>query len=181
MKNILRYFALAGLLAPGVGVAEEVASAMRGAMTKTEAATKTAAAKAKDGTEQTIHRTKSTAAKGVDGTTTGAKDAYAGVKEGTDAVVHSTVKGTEKTGAEVKKLGEGGMTLAEGAVTKVGEGGKTIGIKTADGTEHTLEVVEHGGSAGAVGIGKGASKTGKVTVHYVEESGKKVAHVFEKR
>jgi hypothetical protein len=43
------------------------------------------------------------------------------------------------------------------------------------------EVVEHDGSAAAVGTGKGASKAGKVTVHYVEESRKKVAHVFEKR
>ncbi|HEY1468756.1 MAG TPA: hypothetical protein VGF61_06910 [Candidatus Acidoferrum sp.] len=51
--------------------------------------------------------------------------------------MHSTVKGTEKTGAEVKKLGDEGMTLAEGPVTKVGEGGKTIGVTTADGTERT--------------------------------------------
>lgn len=53
-------------------------------------------------------------------------------------------------------------------------------MKTADGTEHTFEVVEHSSGAAAAGIGKGAGKTGRVTVHYVEDGGKKVVHFFEK-
>ena len=147
---------------------------------KTEAVTKTAVGKTKDGTEQSIHWTESTAVKGVDRTATGAKDAYAGAKEGTEVVVHSTVKGTEKTDAEVKKLGKEGVASVEGTVTKIGDGGKTVAVKTADGTEHTFEVVEHGTAGAATDISRGASKTGKVTVHYVEEGGKKVAHLFEK-
>jgi hypothetical protein len=72
------------------------------------------------------------------------------------------------------------MTSAEGVVTKIGEVSKTAATKTADGTEHTFEVAEHGVSDVAVGIGKGAVETEKVAVHSVEESGKKVAHVFGK-
>lgn len=179
MTNVLRFLAISGMFVLAVCAADEVTSAVHGAATKTEAATKTAVAKAKDAAEQPIHWTESTAVKGVDRTANGARDAYTGAKEGTEVVVHSTVYGTEKTDAEVKKLSKEGMSSVEGTVSKVGQGNKTVVVKTADGTEHTFEVVEHSSGATAAGIGKRAGMTGKVTVHYVEEGGKKVAHFFE--
>jgi hypothetical protein len=180
MKNMLRYIVIGLLLVPGLRAGDEIVSTVHGAVTKTDAAVKAAAGKAKQGTEKTIHLTESTAAKGADKTSAGAKDAYAGAKEGTEAVAHGTLNGTEKTDAEVRKIGKEGMTSAEGAVTKIGEVSKTAATKTADGTEHTFEVAEHGVNGAAVGIGKAAVETEKVAVHSVEETGKKVAHVFGK-
>jgi len=57
---------------------------------------------------------------------------------------------------------------------------KKMNVKAADGTEHTFDVAGHDTADAAKGIGKGADKTGKVTVYYTEEGGKKVAHFFEK-
>jgi hypothetical protein len=180
MKNIFRFLTIAGLLVFGVRAADDVTAAVRGAATKADAATKTAVEKAKDGTEHSIHWTEKTAVKGADLTATEAKHVYSNAKEGSEAVVHGTVTGTEKTCEEVKKLGKDGMTSTEGAVAKVGEGGKTIAEKSAEGTEHTFEAVEHGSRAGATGIGKSAEKTGKATAKFVEDGSKKVAHVFER-
>jgi len=72
------------------------------------------------------------------------------------------------------------MHAVAGTVTKVSEDGKTIVVKAADGTEHTFKVVGHDTVDAAKDIGKGADKTGKVTVYYTESAGKKVAHFLEK-
>ncbi len=77
-------------------------------------------------------------------------------------------------------LGKDGLKSVDGTVTKVGEDGKTVTVKAADGTEHTFDVVGKDTKESAVAIGKGADKTAKVTVHYTEEGGKKVAHFFKK-
>lgn len=80
MTNILRFLAVSGMFVHAVCATDEVSSAVHGAATKSEAATKTAVVKAKDATEQPIHWTESTAVKGVDRTANGARDAYAGAK-----------------------------------------------------------------------------------------------------
>jgi hypothetical protein len=52
-------------------------------------------------------------------------------------------------------------------------------VRAADGTEHTFSVAGKDTVDAAKSIGKGADKTGKATVYYTEEGGKKVAHFFE--
>jgi hypothetical protein len=163
-----------------VRAADDVVSAVHGTVTKVDSGTKTIVVKSKDGTEHTIHYADKTVVHGADATTTGAKDSYKGVKEGSEVVVHYTEKGTEKTGVEIDRVGKDGVKTVDGTVEKVGEGGKTVVVKTADGTEHTFRVAGHDTAVSAEDIGKGTEKGAKVTVYYTETAGKKVAHFFEK-
>src|SRR5271165_3834278 len=180
MKNVLRFFALATLLAFGVCATEDVVTAVHGTITKLDSASKTLVVKSKDGTEHTVHFVDSTAVWGADKTAAGAKESFKGLSEGSEVVVHYTVKGTESTATEVDKVGKDGLKYVDGTVTKVGQGGKTVVVKAADGTEHTFVAAGHDTAEAAKGIGKAADKTGKFTVYYAEEGGKKVVHFFEK-
>lgn len=157
--------------------ADDVASAVHGVITKTDAAAKTIVVKTKEGTEHTFHFVDKTV---VHGTEAGAKDSLHGLKEGSEVAVHYTVKGTEKTASEVDNIGKDGIKAVDGTVTKVGEDGKTVTVKAADGTEHVFAVAGHDTVAAAKDLGKGTEKAGKVTVYYTEEGGKKVAHFFKK-
>jgi hypothetical protein len=180
MKMVVAVVAVAGLMALPVLATDDVVSAIHGTITKLDAAAKTAVVKTEDGTEHTIHFVDKTAVHGAEESAEASKDAFHGLKEGSEVAVHYTEKGTEKTAVEVDKLGKDGLKSMDGTVTNVGEGGKTVTVKAADGTEHTFEVVGKDTKESAVAIGKGADKTGKVTVHYTEEGGKKVAHFFKK-
>ncbi len=180
MKNLLRFLAVAALLVFSVHAAGDVVTAVHGTITKLDAGTKTVIVKTKDGTEQTVHFTDKTAVWGADKTAAGAKDAFKGLSEGSEVVVHYTVKGTEKSATEVDKVGKDGMKYLDGTVTKVAKDGKTVSVKAADGTEHTFTVAGHDTTDAAKDMGNAADKSGKVTVYYTEEGGKKVAHFFEK-
>jgi len=179
MKHLLRFFAVATLLAAGVRAADDVVSAVHGVVTKTDATAKTITIKTKDGTEQTFHWVGKTTVKGVDATGAATTDTFKGIKEGSDVVVHYTVKGTEKTGIEIDNIGKDGLKSMDGVVTKVGDGGKTVVVKSADGTEHTFKVAGKDTASAATAIGNGADKTAKVTVYYTEDGTKKVAHFFQ--
>lgn len=180
MKNLFRFFALAALLVFIVRAAEDVVSAIHGTISKLDSTTKTMVVKTADGAEHTVHFVDKTAVYGADKTAAGAKDAFKGLSEGSEVVVHYTVKGTESSATEVDKVGKDGLKYVDGTVTKVGKDGKTVVVKAADGTEHTFDVAGHDTAETAKGIGKGAEKTSKVTVYYSEEGGKKVVHFFQK-
>jgi hypothetical protein len=180
MKYLLRLLMIAAVIFLPVRAADDVVSAVHGIISKTDAGTRTIVVKTKDGTEHTIHFVGKTTVKGGEMTSDAAKDTFHGLKEGSEVVAHYTVKGTEKTAVEVDRVGKDGMKSVEGTVTKVGEGGETIAVKSADGTEHVFDVAGHDTKVAAVDTGKAADKTGKVTVYYTEEAGKKVAHFFEK-
>lgn len=180
MNNLFRFAAVAALLVFAVRGADDVVSAAHGTITKLDSLTKTMVVRTKDGTEQTVHFVGKTAVTGADKTAPGAKDAFKGLSEGSEVVVHYSEKGGEKTATEVDKAGKDGLKYVDGTVTKVGKDGKTVVVKAADGTEQTFTVAGHDTLDAAKGIGKDADKTGKVTVYYSEEGGKKVAHFFEK-
>ena len=172
MKNCVRFFVIALALAFSVYAADDVASAVHGTVTKVDSATKTMVVKTKDGTEHTVHYTEKTAVWGADKTAAGAKDTAKGVAVGSEVVVKYTGKGADKTAVEIDKLGKDGLKSVDGTVEKVGKDGKTVVVKSADGTEHTFEVA-------GKGTADAAKKTGKATVYYTEEGGKKVARFFE--
>ncbi|HXX13746.1 MAG TPA: hypothetical protein VEJ47_02480 [Candidatus Eremiobacteraceae bacterium] len=180
MKNLLRFFSVAALLVFAVYATEDVVTAIHGTISRLDSSTKTMVVKTKDGVEHSVHFVDKTAVWGADKTAAGAKDAFKGLSEGSEVVVHYTDKGGEKTATEVDKVGKDGLKSVDGAVTKVGEGGKTVVVKTADGTEHTFDVAGHDTADTAKDLGKAADKTGKVTVYYTEKGGKKIAHFFEK-
>jgi len=179
-KHALRFLLIATLLILPLRAADDVVSAVHGTITKLDSATKTMVVKTKDGTEHSIHIVDKTTVHGVDATGVGAKDAFHGLKEGSEVVAHYTVKGTDKTAVEVDHVGKDGMKVVDGTVTRVGEAGKVVVVKTADGTEQTFRVVGRDTAAAAEDVGKGSEKGAKVTVYYTEDAGKKVAHFFEK-
>ena len=180
MKAMFRFLAVAALLVAGLHGADDVVSAVHGVVTKVDAGTKTIVVKTADGTEHTIHYVDKTVVRGADATATGAKDTWHGIATGSEVVAHYTVKGTEKTGVEIDKVGKDGMKSVDGTVAKVGKDGKTVVVKAADGTEHAFEVAGHDTEVAAKDIGKGTDKAAKVTVYYTEDAGKKVAHFFKK-
>ena len=180
MKKLISLMAVTALAAVVVLAADDVVSVVHGVITKIDSGSKTMVVKAKDGTESTIHFVDKTAVYGADKTAEGAKDAFHGLKEGSEVVAHCTVKGADKTAVEVDHVGKDGMHAVEGTVTKVGEDGKTVTVKAADGTEHTFSVAGHDTKVAADDAGKGTEKGAKVTVYYTEKAGKKVAHFFEK-
>jgi hypothetical protein len=67
------------------------------------------------------------------------------------------------------------MKTVKGSVVRVDDAGKLIVVKTAKGTEETFDL-----GADVTADSVKAMKTGaKVTVHYSEEGGKKVAHALK--
>ena len=97
------------------------------------------------------------------------------MKEGDEVVVHYTEKGTVKTAQEVDHVGKNGMKASVVAVKSVDQGAKTVTVKTADGAEETYHMT----AAATRETGKGLDKTGKVTIYYTEEGGRKIAHFFK--
>lgn len=180
MKSLLRFLTIATLLVIGVRAADDVVAALHGTITKLDSVSRTMVVQTKDGAEHTVHFVDKTAVWGADKTAAGAKDAFKGLSEGSEVVVHYTAKGTESTATEVDKVGKDGLKSLDGTVTKIGEGGKTVVVKAADGTQQTFTTAGKDSADAAKGIGKAAGKAGKTTVYYTEEGGKKIAHFFEK-
>jgi arginine repressor len=170
---------LAFLFGATAVIAQDVVSAVSGTVKKVDAGTKTVVVKTADGTEHTFHFVERTSVQGADATAAGAKDAFHGVKEGSEVVVHYTKKGTEETAEEIDHVGKDGLKVTEGTVTKIDRGGKTLVVKTADGTEETYRLTEHAAKDAGKDIAKGSEKSAKVTVYYTEAGGRKIAHFFK--
>jgi hypothetical protein len=179
VKNTLRLLAIF-LFVSGVCAAQDVVHAVHGSVSKIDSASKTVAVKTADGTVDTVKFVDKTTVHGADATADAAKDSFQGLKEGSEVVVHYTVKGTEKTAVEIDKVGKDGMKATEGTVTELDRGAKVVAVKTADGTVQTFKMSDHAVADAGKGIGKGTEKSAKVTVYYTEESGKKIAHFFER-
>jgi hypothetical protein len=75
------------------------------------------------------------------------------------------------------------MQVGQGTVTDVDKAARTVTIKAEDGTESTYHIAkdatvdtEHGVTKDSELIAK---KGEKATVHYTDEAGKKVVHLFK--
>lgn len=166
-----------------LAVAQDVVHAVEGAVTKVDLDAKTIVVKSADGVEHTFKYTARTTMRGMKASAreakAGAVESYMKGKEGTDVVVHYTGEGAEKSAVAVRDMGKGTVKTSEGTVTKVDKAGRTVTVKTADGTEQTYHVAKDATVESGHGVEKGAdyAKEGeKVTVHYTEDAGKKVAH-----
>ena len=160
--------------------AQDAATAVEGTVKKVDAGTKTVVVKTADGTEHTFHFVGRTTVHGTEAAAKGSKDAFHGLKEGSEVAVHYTAKGGRETAEEVDQIGKDGLKLTEGTVSHIDRGAKTIAVKTADGTEETFRLADRAVKDTGKDIGEGAEKSGKVTVYYTEEGGHKVAHFFKK-
>jgi hypothetical protein len=163
--------------AVALAAAQTSASVVRGTVKNIDGTTRTAVVTTDNGTEEVVSFTEKTV---VHGTAPGATGAFHGLREGSEVVVHVTGSGSKKTAVEVDAIGKDGMKAVDGTVSKVGAGGKTVVITLADGTEQTFETTGRAAAEIASSTAGGTEKVGKVTVHYTEGGGKKVAHFFKK-
>jgi hypothetical protein len=150
-----------------------------GVVLKLDSGAKTMVVKLGDGTEHTLHFLKRTAVHGAQYAAAGAKDAFHGLKEGSEVAVHYTAKGTEETAEEIDNIGKDGLKATEATVTHIDRGAKTLAVKTADGTEETYRLTDSAAKDAGKEVAEGAEKSAKVTVYYTEEGGHKVAHFFK--
>jgi hypothetical protein len=105
------------LFALTVFAAQDVVSAVEGTVSRVDAHTKTFALKTADGAEHTFHFVGRTAVHGTKAMVKGSKDAFHGLKEGSEVAVHYTAKGGRETAEEVDQVGKDGMKMAEGTVS----------------------------------------------------------------
>ena len=155
-------------------------TAVKGRVEKIDHTAKTILVKAEDGTEHTFRFAARTTVHGVEKAGGAAEDAFHGLKEGSDVVVHYTAKGSVETAEEVDNVGEGGLKTAEGTVSHLDRGAKTITIKTEDGTDQAFRLTDHAAEDAGKDVVEGTEKSGKVTVYYTERGGHRVAHFFSK-
>ena len=164
------------VFATSIGMAQDVAHAVDGTVTKIDSGAKAVTIKTEDGTEKTFHYTKDATVDGAEDTKKGAVDAAGGLKEGSKVAVHYTEVGGKDTAHEFDKIGDDGLKATEGTVTHVDHGARTIAVKTADGSEQTFHLTDRVAKDSGKDIAKGADKSAKVTVYYTEKAGTKTAH-----
>lgn len=175
------YLALVfALLALPAAYGQDVVHAVEGTVKKVDAATKTMVVKTADGAEHTYHFTDRTVVHGTEAAANGARDAFHGIKAGSEVVVHYTDKGADSTAQEVDHVGKDGLKVSEGTVKSIDRDARTLTIKTTRGTEETYRLTDHAARDAGADIGKEAGKTERVTVYYTQESGHKVAHFFKR-
>jgi hypothetical protein len=172
--------ALAILLVITAAPALAVVHATEGVLTRVDSAAKTITVKTADGAEEVFKVTGKTAVRGAKIVKSGAVDSYLAGKEGTHVVVHYAGEGAEKTATAVDDFGKDTIKVGKGVITGVDKAGHTVTVKAEDGTEETYHVAKDATVDSGKGAVKGTeyvAKNGeKVTVHYTEEAGKKVAH-----
>src|SRR5579871_1779006 len=107
-----RRFWFVGLLAAFAWQAQAVErkqGIVEGTVTKIDNGAKTIVVKTADGTEHTLHFVKRTAVHSAEAAAAGSKDAFHGVKEGSEVAVHYTGEGSKETAEEVDHLGKDGL------------------------------------------------------------------------
>ena len=158
--------------------------AVAGTVTKVDSKAKTIVVKTADGAEEAFKFTGHTAMRAAKGggelAKKGSVDTYLAGKEGTHVVVRYSGEGAEKTATAVDDFGKDAFKASKGTVTRADKLARTITVKTEDGAEETYGVAKDASVDTEHGIVKGseyaAKKGEKVTVHYTEEAGSKVAH-----
>jgi len=174
---LLTMVMVCSLAAPAI---EEHHGILVGTVMKLDAGARTVSVKLADGSEHTFHFVKRTAVHGAADTADAAKDAFHGLKEGSQVAVHYTAKGTDETADEVDNIGRDGLKSTEGTVTHIDRGAKTLTVKAADGTDQVYRLTDSAAKDAGQDVEAGTEKTAKVTVYYTEEGGHKVAHFFRK-
>jgi len=144
---------------------------------KIDRTSKTIVVKAVDGTEHTFRFVGRTA---VHGAEMAGANAFHGLREGGEVVVHYTVKGSDEIALEIDHVGEGGLKTTEGTLARLDRNARTFTIKAEDGTEHEFHLTERAAEDAGKDISEDAQKSPKVIVYYTDQAGQQVAHFFSK-
>jgi hypothetical protein len=154
-----------------------------GILTHVDSAVKHIVVKTADGTEEVFRFTARTVVGGAKEAKKGTVASYFVGKEGTHVVVRFTGEGTVKTAVGIDDLGKGATKIGEGMVVGTDKVAHTVTVKTKDGGEETYHVAsnatvdtDHGVVNGTEYVARNGEK---VTVHYTEDAGKKVAHFIK--
>jgi hypothetical protein len=158
---------------------QDVVTAVQGTVKKVDSVSRTLVVKASDGTEHTLHFVRRTSVHGADAAARGTKDAFNGLKNGSEVVVHYTTRGGQETAEEIDRVGDAGVKTAEGTISHIDRAGKSLVVKTADGTEETYRLTDRAAKDAGKEIAEGSEKSAKVTVYYMQDAGHKVAHFFK--
>src|SRR5580692_7776986 len=158
MVKAIGSLVLALLMATTLYAADDVVTAVHGAVTKIDSGTKTVVVKTADGTEHSLHFVAKTT---VHGTDAAATDSWHGLAKGSEVVAHYTTRGTEDTAIEVDKVGVDGLKAAKGTVTEIDRGGGKLVIDTGDGTRQTFRLTGHATEEAGKDIAKGTVKGSK--------------------
>ncbi len=175
-----------GLIAialPAFGLEHAVA----GTVTRVDSTAKTMVVKTADGAEEVFRFTGQTAIHAAKGgrevAKKGAVDTYLAGKKGSQVIVRYTGEGADKTAMAVDDLGQDTVNASKGTVTKVDRAGHTITVKTENGAEETYRVADNAAVDTEHGVVQGsryaAQKGERVTVHYTQEAGEKVARFIK--
>jgi hypothetical protein len=189
LRAVSKLLLLLGLATLPVSVlAQDVVHAVAGVVTHVDKEAKTVAVKTADGTEHVFKYTEHTAVRDTHATLRvakmGAVDTYFAGKQGTHVVVRYMEKGGDKTATVFDDFGKEGLKAGKGTVTHVDRAAHTVAIRTDDGAEATYKMggdavveTDHGVIRGTRYIAKEGDK---VTVHYTEDAGHKIIHLFRK-
>src|ERR1700694_3784654 len=142
--------------------AQDLVSAVDGTVKKVDSGTKTVVVKTADGAEHTFHFLGRTIVHGTEATAKGSKDAFHGLKEGSEVAGHYTAKGGGGTAEEGDHIGKEGRKVTEGAkdaVHGLKEGSEVAVHYTAKGGRETAEEVDH--------IGKDGLKVTEGTISHI--------------
>lgn len=171
-----------------LGHGEGLFHALTGVISAVDSSAKTLAVKTADGAEHAFQYTDKTAVydsqlAGQE-VKKGAIDSYLAGKQGTQVVVRYTEKGSDNAATSVTDYGKEGLKVTEGTIDKADNAAHTLTIKTADGTKKSFDVSKDAvveSDHGAVDAAKWSYKQGgKIRVHYVNATGKDIAHFIHK-
>ncbi|MCA1636856.1 MAG: hypothetical protein LC768_00710 [Acidobacteria bacterium] len=183
LKKLALISLFAIICASGSLAAPKVKRAIIGSVETVDKTAKTIAVKTADGTVETVKWTGKTTVRGLKD---GAKAVDFAGHEGSHVVVHYTIKGSEKTAAAFEYLGGETPKIMEGTIKVAGRAARTLVVKTGEGAEETLDLSEHAVVDSENGIVDATKFTvketeggAKVSVHYTEKGGRKVAHFIK--
>lgn len=159
---------------------ENVVTATHGTITRVDRTAKAIAVKTADGAEHTFYWAKDTSVHGVSSADLAAGDAWHGLKEGSEVVAHSTVRGTKDTALEIDKVGDGGLKRTEGTVKEIDRQGKKLVIESSDGTEWAFKLTNHAATDAGKDVAGRTEKGTKIAVYSTGKAGHSVVHFFER-
>lgn len=177
-KHLSTMVLFVALCRPGFAV-DEQHGVVVGEVLKLDAVARTIVVKIAGGSNHTFRFLERTAVHGGGEAAAGSKNVFRGLKEGSQVVVHYSVKETAETAEEVDRIGDDGLKAMDVTVVHLDRGAKTLAVKTADGTEETVRLTRRAAMDAGEEIGKGAETSVKGTVYYTDESGRKLGHLFK--
>jgi hypothetical protein len=183
MRNILFGLVCGGLLIGEASVClaqtgpdPKATIALEGTVDKTYAGAHTVIVKTANGVRHLLHFTDQTV---VHGTAT-AEDAFHGLEEGSQVVVHSLVQGGTETALEVDRIDKDGLHVMKGTVNHIDRPAKTLSIELEDGSRETLHLTDRAAADVGKDIDRATGDATKVIVYYTDESGHRLAHYFKR-